>query len=224
VYIVDGLQAYKATIPGGVHAAAWCVAALAAPLPFLSPPRTLPRFTSVYMAAAAVYALFSVSYESLFYAALGAAALAWLALERCCQKLAAAGLGGLPSLAAANNKSGEAGAGAGARAGGRAGAGAEGEGESESAGEGEGEGAGDEDVDVASCSEQLRGLQVGDVRHTMVFLVLINAAFFGTGNIASVASFEISSVYRFTTRFNPFLMGALLMLKVGRGRCKFTPG
>ena len=57
-------------------------------------------------------------------------------------------------------------------------------------------------------------LNVGDVRHAMVFLVLINAAFFGTGNIASVACFEISSVYRFTTRFNPFLMGGLLMLKV----------
>jgi hypothetical protein len=33
-----------------VHAAAWGVAAAAAPLPFLSPLRTLPRFTSVYMA------------------------------------------------------------------------------------------------------------------------------------------------------------------------------
>ena len=73
VWIVDGLQSAKASIPAGLHAAAWLVAAAAAPLPFISPPRTLPRFTSVYLAAATVYALFSVSYESLFYAALGAA-------------------------------------------------------------------------------------------------------------------------------------------------------
>ncbi len=29
-----------------------------------------------------------------------------------------------------------------------------------------------------------------------------------------MASFEISSVYRFTTKFNPSLMGCLLVLKV----------
>ena len=44
----------------------------------------------------------------------------------------------------------------------------------------------------------------GDLRHAAVFLFLIDAAFFGTGNIASIASFDLSSVYRFTTRFNPF--------------------
>jgi phosphatidylinositol glycan class N len=181
VWLVDGLQAARATIPRGVHAAAWCIAAAAAPLPFLSPARTLPRFTSVYLAAAAVYALFSVSYESLFYAALGAGALAWLVLERCCQKLAAIS-GNIVDK------------------------------DSEIDTDGDGDTNGDA---VFSSIPTLRGgLRVGDVRHAVVFLVLINAAFFGTGNIASVASFEISSVYRFTTRFNPFLMGGLLMLKV----------
>ncbi|KAL1314903.1 hypothetical protein HN51_041716 [Arachis hypogaea] len=59
-----------------------------------------------------------------------------------------------------------------------------------------------------------RSMQLSDVRIPLVFMVLFNIAFFGTGNFASIASFEISSVYRFITIFSPFLMAALLIFKL----------
>ena len=169
VWTVDGLQSAMASIPGWLHLAAWVIAIGAMPLPMFSPPRTLPRFVSVFLAAATAYALFSVSYESLFYAALGGTCLAWLTLERYVQKVRA-----VDELGGSQGKKGV----------------------------------------VFETLTAHRGVREGDARHAAVFLALINAAFFGTGNIASVASFEISSVYRFTTRFKPFLMGGLLMLKV----------
>ncbi|KAF7819628.1 GPI ethanolamine phosphate transferase 1 isoform X1 [Senna tora] len=59
-----------------------------------------------------------------------------------------------------------------------------------------------------------RSLQLSDLRIPLIFMVLFNVAFFGTGNFASIASFEISSVYRFITVFSPFLMAALLIFKL----------
>uniref|UniRef100_A0A8C7ZT89 GPI ethanolamine phosphate transferase 1 n=1 Tax=Oryzias sinensis TaxID=183150 RepID=A0A8C7ZT89_9TELE len=45
-----------------------------------------------------------------------------------------------------------------------------------------------------------------------VFFII--TAFFGTGNIASINSFDPASVYCFLTVFNPFIMGGLMMWKV----------
>ncbi|KAJ7541011.1 hypothetical protein O6H91_10G041200 [Diphasiastrum complanatum] len=63
-------------------------------------------------------------------------------------------------------------------------------------------------------NQQYRKLKLADMHVALSFLILINVAFFGTGNVASIASFEISSVYRFITVFNPYLMGALLLFKL----------
>ncbi|RUS15550.1 LOW QUALITY PROTEIN: phosphatidylinositolglycan class N [Endogone sp. FLAS-F59071] len=59
-----------------------------------------------------------------------------------------------------------------------------------------------------------RALRPRDARTALIFLFFINVAFFGTGNIASVSGFQLESVYRLTTAFNPFFMGGLIVAKV----------
>ncbi|KAI4884788.1 hypothetical protein NFI96_018757 [Prochilodus magdalenae] len=64
---------------------------------------------------------------------------------------------------------------------------------------------------------RIRQLRLDDIRRSYFFSVqvfFIIIAFFGTGNIASINSFDPASVYCFLTVFNPFIMGGLLMWKV----------
>nr|KAF6423354.1 phosphatidylinositol glycan anchor biosynthesis class N [Rousettus aegyptiacus] len=61
---------------------------------------------------------------------------------------------------------------------------------------------------------QFRQLCPDDIRRAFFLVFFLLTAFFGTGNIASLNSFDLASVYCFLTVFSPYTMGALMMWKI----------
>ena len=63
--------------------------------------------------------------------------------------------------------------------------------------------------------EQQLTLSSRHVRRALFIIFLGLLGFFGTGNIASVNTFDIASVYAYITLYSPFTMGLLLIIKIG---------
>ncbi|XP_050397515.1 GPI ethanolamine phosphate transferase 1 [Patella vulgata] len=62
-------------------------------------------------------------------------------------------------------------------------------------------------------STACRSLELADLRRAFFYIFLIVVGFFGTGNIASMNSFDPASIYCFVTVFKPATMGTLMMIK-----------
>ncbi|KAJ9092458.1 hypothetical protein QFC21_006840 [Naganishia friedmannii] len=62
--------------------------------------------------------------------------------------------------------------------------------------------------------DNYRAITASDTYRGLIFLYLVHAGFFCTGNVASISSFYLAPVYRIVPVFQPTIMSALLMFKI----------
>ncbi|KAF9336058.1 Glycosyl phosphatidyl inositol anchor synthesis [Podila minutissima] len=169
----------------------WIILGITASIPFVYGARSsqhyLLRLVIIYLSFAPTFVLLSTAYEAIFYFFLASTLLSWLVLER--KIYSTSEMQPLSDALYTEKRSltpSTTSSPAGANG----------------------------STTVVTVDYPTRGLGPKDARPAIFFLFFINVAFFGTGNVASLASFSLQSVFRLTTVFNPFFMGVLLIFKI----------
>lgn len=170
----------------------WIILGITISIPFVYGARSsqhyLLRLAIIYLSFAPTFVLLSTAYEAIFYFFLASTLLSWLMLER--KIYSASEMQPLSDALYTEKRSLTSSAPVSSSAGANGSA------------------------TAVTLDYPTRGLGPKDARPAIFFLFFINVAFFGTGNVASLASFSLQSVFRLTTVFSPFFMGALLIFKI----------
>ncbi|KAJ2551975.1 Glycosyl phosphatidyl inositol anchor synthesis [Coemansia sp. RSA 1933] len=181
-------------LPRHYQLACWAILVVSTLLPLLHGSRLnsgardqhyLYRLVTIYIAFATPFVLLTISYESIFYFAYSAVLLLWLAIERALYRERAEDRLFAPTE---HNRLSH----------------LQSTHDSRSSCRG---------IDSGVVGRG-RSLELSDMRTGIMFLFFVNVAFFGTGNVASLASFSLDSVYRLITVFDPFMMSVLLLFKI----------
>jgi phosphatidylinositol glycan class N len=142
------------------------------------------RILVIFLTCAPTFVILTISYEGLFYLAFSAILVSWVRLEHAVFRHSSAATATTNGAAAAAN--------------------------------------GSTTTTSAKPPAELthtlpgpfRPLTLHDARVALFFFVLLQSAFFSTGNVASVSSFSLESVSRLIPIFDPFSQGAMLILKL----------
>ncbi|KAK4238646.1 Phosphatidylinositolglycan class N-domain-containing protein [Achaetomium macrosporum] len=188
------LQA-KQGLPRGNQIVGWVVliASLLMPVAYRLQPNThyMHRILVIFLACAPTFVVLTVSYEGLFYVTFSAILVSWVRLEHAVYKYSRT------QSASSQSTNGSAG--------------------TSSSPSANGSTASDEQPLLntkPTLTSPFRPLSLHDARVALFFFVLLQSAFFSTGNIASVSSFSLDSVSRLLPIFDPFSQGAMLILKI----------
>jgi phosphatidylinositol glycan class N len=151
------------------------------------------RILVIFLTCAPTFVILTISYEGLFYIAFSAILVSWVRLEHAVFKFSSPARS--PSTPSAN---------AAVRAGATA----------MTNGSTTGPAQKPPLENEPTLGSPFRPLTLHDARVALFFFVLLQAAFFSTGNVASVSAFSLESVNRLLPVFDPFSQGAMLILKL----------